>query len=147
MPQCPSQLMCYYLTRNHARFPRAVQQWLSDSNLPQMTVTDDETSREIAATLSPGAIQSKLITDSLGQIILYQPEMESTQKLLYDTYSSSCVPSGTLCVADVQRNGKGRGSNLWSSPAGCLTFSFQSEFKNGQQLAFVRTERLEELNI
>ena len=36
------------------------------------------------------------------------------------THMSKMPAAGTVCVADVQENGKGRRGNCWTSPEGCL---------------------------
>ena len=36
------------------------------------------------------------------------------------------LADGSVCVADVQVSGRGRGGNTWSSPPGCLMFSFNT---------------------
>jgi biotin--protein ligase len=61
-------------------------------------------------------------TRSLGRVLLHAETLSSTQELLFDQCRSP--PDGLLCIADRQTKGKGRGSNEWASPAGCLCFSF-----------------------
>lgn len=49
------------------------------------------------------------------------------------------LPDGTLCVADKQIGGKGRGGNTWTSPEGCLMFSACSKLSlPGERLPFVQ---------
>lgn len=36
---------------------------------------------------------------------------------------SAVLPDGAVLVADQQTKGKGRGGNVWTSPAGCLMFT------------------------
>ena len=38
-------------------------------------------------------------------------------------------PVPLLCLADRQTKGRGRGGNTWSSPLGCLLFSYSSRFR------------------
>ncbi|POM76377.1 Biotin-acetyl-CoA-carboxylase [Phytophthora palmivora] len=87
------------------------------------------------------AVQSKLFpllkTQELGGIVLYSPTLGSTQTLLRETLKPA-APAGLVCYTDLQSSGKGRGSNSWSSPEGCLTFSFQSAFTDGTTLPFVQ---------
>ena len=61
-------------------------------------------------------------TRSLGRVLVHAETLSSTQELLFDQCRSP--PDGLLCIADRQTKGKGRGSNEWASPAGCLCFSF-----------------------
>jgi len=61
-------------------------------------------------------------TQSLGRVLLRAATLPSTQELLFDHCRNP--PDGLVCVADRQTKGKGRGSNEWASPAGCLCFSF-----------------------
>lgn len=81
-------------------------------------------------------VQSQLKTQTLGQTILYASELHSTQNILNEECRSA--PEGTICWASIQTKGRGRGSNAWSSPSGCLMFSFRSHFYNGNQLPFVQ---------
>ncbi|KAG5575505.1 hypothetical protein H5410_055639 [Solanum commersonii] len=46
--------------------------------------------------------------------------------------NNSDLPVGTVCVADVQLKGRGRSSNLWQSPKGCLLFSFSIQMEDGR---------------
>lgn len=45
---------------------------------------------------------------------------------------------GTVLVADEQGAGKGRGGNVWTSPDGCLMFSFTCQVKDGTTLPFLQ---------
>jgi hypothetical protein len=45
---------------------------------------------------------------------------------------------GTVLVADEQGAGKGRGGNVWTSPAGCLLFSFTCQVTDGSTLPFLQ---------
>lgn len=51
---------------------------------------------------------------------------------------NTVVPPGTVCVADQQTAGRGRGSNAWFSPPGCLLFSFTFTTKDGGNLPFAQ---------
>lgn len=87
------------------------------------------------------AVQSKLFlllkTQELGGVVLYGPTLGSTQTLLRETLKPA-APAGLVCYTELQSSGKGRGANTWSSPEGCLTFSFQSAFVDGTTLPFVQ---------
>jgi hypothetical protein len=54
----------------------------------------------------------------LGHVLLYAQSLPSTQDLLFADLRDP--PRGLVCVADRQTKGRGRGSNVWASPAGCL---------------------------
>jgi biotin--protein ligase len=75
-------------------------------------------------------------TARMGQALLYSPTLPSTQHLLFDQLANP--PDGLLCVADQQTQGKGRGSNVWTSPAGCLCFSFTWSVANAALLPFIQ---------
>ncbi|GMF65618.1 unnamed protein product [Phytophthora lilii] len=96
-----------------------------------------------AAVASGGAdaVQSKLFpllrTQELGGVVLFAPTLGSTQTLLRETLKPA-APAGLVCYTELQSSGKGRGTNTWSSPEGCLTFSFQSAFVDGATLPFVQ---------
>ncbi|CAI5705432.1 hypothetical protein KXD40_000050 [Peronospora effusa] len=80
---------------------------------------------------------SLLKTQELGGVVLYSPTLGSTQTLLRETLKPM-APPGLVCYTELQLSGKGRGTNTWSSPEGCLTFSFQSAFVDGTTLPFVQ---------
>ena len=50
----------------------------------------------------------------------------------------SRFPAGTTVVADRQVSGRGRGGNAWTSPPGCLMFSFLAEHADGRTLPFLQ---------
>ncbi len=58
----------------------------------------------------------------LGSILIHGDNIESTQTLSQGPFLQ--MPLGCVIVADQQRNGRGRGSNSWVSPPGCLVFTF-----------------------
>jgi biotin--protein ligase len=70
----------------------------------------------------------------LGQTLLHAPLIPSTQDMLFATLRAP--PDGLVCVADIQTKGKGRGSNAWMSPPGCLCFSFAWGLNNAALLPF-----------
>lgn len=75
-------------------------------------------------------------TRVFGRLFLYGPSVTSTQTLMRDELPP--LPQGTLFVADQQTSGKGRGSNVWTSPPGCLLFSFKCELAKPQLIPFVQ---------
>lgn len=79
---------------------------------------------------------SYLRTDYIGKTLLYAPLVSSTQTVLKDEMPEA--PPGTIFVADKQMSGKGRGSNTWVSPDGCLMFSLKLQLANPKLLAFIQ---------
>mmetsp|Transcript_15638 Transcript_15638/g.27271 ORF Transcript_15638/g.27271 Transcript_15638/m.27271 type:complete len:387 (+) Transcript_15638:359-1519(+) len=71
-----------------------------------------------------------------GSTVLFAHCVTSTQSIIHDLCGG--FPDGTVCVADVQTNGRGRGSNEWSSPPGCLLFSYTSAVRDGRTLPLVQ---------
>ncbi|OSX58235.1 hypothetical protein POSPLADRAFT_1185086 [Postia placenta MAD-698-R-SB12] len=60
----------------------------------------------------------------IGEALLYGEVVTSTQTLLdKNTRLLSTVPAPLLSLASHQLAGRGRGGNIWLSPAGCLQFS------------------------
>ncbi|KAG3094496.1 hypothetical protein PI124_g17167 [Phytophthora idaei] len=121
--------------RNYARSERhlqALQTWL-EASLPSYPAS--------VASGGSDPVQSKLFpllkTKELGGVVLYSPTLASTQTMLRETLKPS-APAGVVCYTELQSGGKGRGTNTWSSPEGCLTFSFQSVFTDGTTLPFVQ---------
>ena len=86
---------------------------------------------DIMATLAPA-----LTTKELGRVFLYAPLLDSTQRVVEHIGKSSVL--NVVCVADTQTAGRGRGSNVWSSPPGCLLFSFNFSSTDGANLPFVQ---------
>ncbi|PWN51190.1 hypothetical protein IE53DRAFT_342786 [Violaceomyces palustris] len=60
----------------------------------------------------------------IGQVVLYGENVTSTQTMLDKNYKvTSRLPTGLTSIATHQISGRGRGSNAWISPLGCLQFS------------------------
>lgn len=78
----------------------------------------------------------KICTAQFGKHLLWSPCLPSTHTLLSQNFH--IFPLGTVCVADSQLAGKGRTSNVWESPKGCLMFSFTLEMDNGHMLPFLQ---------
>jgi len=57
----------------------------------------------------------------MGQALVTAQEMTSTQEFMRANLAG--FGDGVVLVADRQTAGKGRGGNVWTSPAGCLMFS------------------------
>ena len=98
------------------------------------------------------AYHSFLRTRQFGQQLCYQPVISSTQTILQQAVATNPSASGisasdtaeelnvdgVTILADTQLEGKGRGSNKWVSPEGCLSFSFLANFTHGASLPFVQ---------
>ncbi|XP_024524939.1 biotin--protein ligase 2 [Selaginella moellendorffii] len=79
---------------------------------------------------------SRLSATIYGRLLYYGPRMPSTQTFL--SQNAHSLPIGTVCVSDVQYQGKGRAGNSWVSPDGCLMFSFTLQMENGRTVPFVQ---------
>lgn len=61
---------------------------------------------------------------AMGEMLMYAEVVTSTSTLLEKNLKlSSHLPAGTVFTATTQVAGRGRGSNVWVSPAGSLMFS------------------------
>ncbi|KAB8338864.1 hypothetical protein FH972_021808 [Carpinus fangiana] len=70
------------------------------------------------------AFSPSISTVPLGTPLLYGEVVTSTSTLLEkNTKLTSTLPSGTTFTATTQLSARGRGSNVWLSPAGSLMFS------------------------
>ncbi|CAI2178702.1 10554_t:CDS:2 [Funneliformis geosporum] len=59
-----------------------------------------------------------------GSTVLYGEVVSSTQTLLDKNFKfTQNLPTGFVCTATQQNQGRGRGKNSWISPLGCLQFS------------------------
>jgi BirA family transcriptional regulator, biotin operon repressor / biotin---[acetyl-CoA-carboxylase] ligase len=67
--------------------------------------------------LSAAEIKAHLETESLGQNVVYEESISSTQKLAHHLAEDGAA-SGTLVVADEQVSGRGRLGRPWHSPKG-----------------------------
>jgi biotin--protein ligase len=77
-----------------------------------------------------------LATKQLGAVTMFSERVSSTQSILADHFSS--VNDRLVFVAAQQSSGRGRGGNSWTSPRGCLMFSFKTQSQNGTHLAFLQ---------
>ncbi|KAI0050317.1 class II aaRS and biotin synthetase [Auriscalpium vulgare] len=79
---------------------------------------------------------------AMGEALLYSEAVTSTQTMLDKNPSLLAVlPSPLVSLASFQLAGRGRGSNTWLSPAGCLQFSLRlrvSPGLPGARLVFVQ---------
>jgi len=78
-----------------------------------------------------------LRSKSLGKVLYIAPTMVSTQKFVEEKYDK--LHNDSLVMALEQTQGKGRGTNTWTSPVGCLAFSFARKIKvEGKNLPFLQ---------
>ena len=89
-----------------------------------------------ASCFSSDRYTSRLGTTTLGRNMLYAPLLDSTQTVMQNI--SNKIPHGTVCLADQQTAGRGRGANAWYSPPGCLLFTFTFATKDGRNLPFAQ---------
>ncbi|KAF0686199.1 Aste57867_21985 [Aphanomyces stellatus] len=113
--------------------PAPVQSWALSSAIPTKPVDATTTVLPFAA----------LRTHHLGQHVLYADSLPSTQTLLQKVAVELRAVDGApdfrlVAYTPKQEGGKGRGTNTWVSPAGCLTFSFQSVLTDGASLPFAQ---------
>ncbi|KMT20007.1 hypothetical protein BVRB_1g000280 [Beta vulgaris subsp. vulgaris] len=73
---------------------------------------------------------NSLSTSRFGRFLIWSPRLPSTHDVVSQNFSE--LPVGAVCVADVQYKGRGRTTNVWESPAGCLMFSFTIEMEDGR---------------
>jgi biotin--protein ligase len=99
-------------------------------------VPDQGIASSSPSVFSTDTYRSNLATTTMGRNVLYSPLLHSTQTIMQDV--NTVVPPGTVCVADQQTAGRGRGSNAWFSPPGCLLFSFTFTTKDGGNLPFAQ---------
>ncbi|KDO25492.1 hypothetical protein SPRG_09434 [Saprolegnia parasitica CBS 223.65] len=103
------------------------------------------TAKGIESTVAGGLDTSffpTLTTQELGRHVLYAETLPSTQTLLQASTLElrPLAPEDfrLVCWTPLQSTGRGRGANTWVAPEGCLTFSYQSFFTDGQSLPFVQ---------
>uniref|UniRef100_M4BHC2 BPL/LPL catalytic domain-containing protein n=1 Tax=Hyaloperonospora arabidopsidis (strain Emoy2) TaxID=559515 RepID=M4BHC2_HYAAE len=123
------ELRYYVRSERHLQ---ALQTWLDGAH-PSYPVSVTSKGSDVV----PRKLFPLLKTQELGHVVLYGPTLGSTQTLLRETLKPA-APAGLVCYAKLQSSGKGRGANSWSSPEGCLTYSFQSAFVDGNMLPFVQ---------
>lgn len=77
-------------------------------------------------------------TQSMLQANLGSRNADSSADSVATPLRGSRFPAGTVVVADRQVSGRGRGGNAWTSPPGCLMFSFLAEHADGRTLPFLQ---------
>lgn len=121
------ELRYYARSERHAQ---RLQAWLASAAPSYPLRASDES-------VVPSKVFPLLRTETLGSVVLYSEQLPSTQTLLHETLKPA-PPAGVVCFTELQVQGKGRGSNTWAAPAGCLTFSFSSKFTDGSTLPFAQ---------
>ncbi|KAF9563855.1 biotin-ligase [Agrocybe pediades] len=78
----------------------------------------------LAALREKAGLKSSSESWGIGECLLYGEVVTSTQTMLdKNPHLLSYLPTPFLSLASYQLAGRGRGSNVWLSPAGCLQFS------------------------
>ena len=107
-----------------------------------------------ASAFDPVAFFDAARAARLGRVLYTAATLASTQSMLQtnmvhgsktdnrqQTHAlprGSRFPTGTVVVADRQVSGRGRGGNAWTSPDGCLMFSFLATHADGRTLPFLQ---------
>jgi biotin---protein ligase len=82
------------------------------------------------------ALQDSKIESVRNRTIMYCERVTSTQTILFDRCFG--LHDDIVFVAHQQVQGKGRGSNVWESPPGCLCFSFKTKLPDATLLPFMQ---------
>jgi BirA family biotin operon repressor/biotin-[acetyl-CoA-carboxylase] ligase len=72
----------------------------------------------------PEMIKSELAGELIGREIIYYPRLDSSSEALKRSLKDRIVKEGTVYIAGIQEQGKGRRGRKWESPSGGLWFSF-----------------------
>jgi|TARA_B110000967_G_scaffold196758_1_gene227735 biotin--protein ligase len=111
-----------------------------------------------ASAFRASAFFDALTTSTEAHVLYTARELQSTQSMLQENLSNlnpkgsssaenetletlergSRFPPGALVLADCQIGGRGRGGNVWTSPPGCLLFSFSTTHTVGATLPFLQ---------
>ncbi|KZT64141.1 class II aaRS and biotin synthetase [Daedalea quercina L-15889] len=79
---------------------------------------------ELAVARRKGDRKDKEGSWGVGEALIYGEVVTSTQTMLdKNTHLLSSLPVPLVSIASHQLSGRGRGSNIWLSPSGCLQFS------------------------
>lgn len=94
--------------------------WQNASNrLDEETNCDDASNRP--CTFNVNFFFHNLKSDTIGNFLFTSASCDSTQMFTIEHIES--IPIGSVCVADVQMHGRGRGGNKWDASHGGLVFS------------------------
>ncbi|KAK8814309.1 hypothetical protein WA158_008171 [Blastocystis sp. Blastoise] len=146
----PLHLFRYLDSRNYERLDNLLDNWKEQypdevTNTPKPTVTYLEKFRQQDPVLVKDRIQKplniKLYFDhlnsiTLGRNIIYSHQLQSTQTLLFNRLKD--FEGDLACVTDIQFGGKGRNDHIWTSPYGCLMFSFKTQIDKAYNLCFMQ---------
>ncbi|KAL8144513.1 hypothetical protein V2J09_017545 [Rumex salicifolius] len=73
---------------------------------------------------------NSLLTARFGRFLIWSLRLTSTHDVVSKKFCE--LPIGSVCVADFQIKGRGRSSNVWESPKGCLLFSYTIQMEDGK---------------
>ena len=77
----------------------------------------------LAAEYAPLLAAAGTAQDGIGATIAFADTVDSTQKMPAAVWGVAGAPHGSVAVARHQTEGRGRSSNTWTSPEGCLMFT------------------------
>ncbi|KAH9474636.1 Biotin--protein ligase [Psilocybe cubensis] len=122
-------------SRNSSKSPSDPSTWqpkhiiiCRDGALPSPSLTPLFNLDLFYKSLSSARTQEGLLSSpdswGIGEALLYGEAVTSTQTMLdKNPHLLSNLPAPLLSLASYQLAGRGRGSNVWLSPSGCLQFS------------------------
>ncbi|XP_074279511.1 biotin--protein ligase 1, chloroplastic-like [Silene latifolia] len=109
---------------------------LSDhANLLLHLHSDDDTTDETPS-FDVNSYFNSLSASRFGRFLLWSSRLPSTHDVVSQNFGE--LPIGAVCVADVQFKGRGRSTNVWESPRGCLMFSYTIEMEDGRIVPLVQ---------
>lgn len=100
------------------------QLYIHENDIPESKTTPYFNHHAFYANLRDYQSKSQIVSQTFGNSLLYGEVVTSTNTLLEkNTQLLRNLPHGFTATATVQVAGRGRGSNVWVSPAGSLMFS------------------------
>ncbi|KAL2894403.1 Biotin--protein ligase 1 chloroplastic [Bienertia sinuspersici] len=112
------------------------QHSLQLSNSSQLVLGLQSDIRNCMSSFDVNSFLTSLSTSRFGRFLIWCPRLPSTHDLVSQNFSN--LPVGAVCVADFQFKGRGRSTNVWESPPGCLMFSFTIEMEDGRVVPLVQ---------
>eukprot|EP00884_Botryococcus_braunii_P002285 jgi/Botrbrau1/12057/Bobra.0295s0012.1 len=110
---------------------------IDGGNTVTLTIDDEGEPRDTLCSFRASEFLARLPDQLLGSVLLTASELPSTQTFFQQNFDR--LPDGAICVVDQQVSGKGRGGNQWTSPLGCLMFSFYKKLAlPGARVPFVQ---------
>jgi len=82
------------------------------------------------------AYMSALHARRFGIWMIWSPRIASTHDFVAQNFAK--LPKGVVCVAETQFKGRGRSKNVWTSPPGCLMFSFTLWKNDSRHIPFLQ---------